>query len=56
MPPQIGGRKQKPALDASLLLQNIVEEAWARKETTAIQSLDVKGAFDYVATNQLLAK
>ena len=52
---QIGGRKQRSALDAMLLLQSKVEEAWALKQTTALLFLDVKGAFDHVATNQLLA-
>jgi hypothetical protein len=52
---QIGGRKQKSALDACLLLQSKVQEAWKKKHTTALLFVDVKGAFDYVSANQLLA-
>ena len=50
-PTQIGGRKQRSALDAMLLLQSEVEAAWAKKHVTALLFLDVKGAFDHVATN-----
>jgi hypothetical protein len=52
---QMGGRKQKSALDACLLLQSKVQQAWQKKHITALLFLDVKGAFDHVATNQLLA-
>jgi ribonuclease HI len=52
---QIGGRKQKSALDACLLLQSKVQEAWEKKHTTALLFVDVKGAFDHVSANQLLA-
>ena len=48
---QIGGRKQRSALDAMLLLQSKVEEAWALKQTTALLFLDVKGAFNHVSHN-----
>ena len=54
-PTQIGGRKQKSALDACLLLQSKVQEAWKKKHTTALLFVDVKGAFDHVSANQLLA-
>jgi hypothetical protein len=52
---QIGGRKQKSALDACLLLQSKVQEAWEKKHTTALLFVDVRGAFDHVSANQLLA-
>jgi ribonuclease HI len=52
---QIGGRKQKSALDACLLLQTKIQEAWKKKHTTALLFIDVKGAFDHVSANQLLA-
>ena len=52
---QIGGRKQKSALDACLLLQSKVQESWKKEHTTALLFVDVKGAFDYVSSNQLLA-
>jgi hypothetical protein len=48
---QIGGRKQKSALDACLLLQSKVQEAWEKKHTTALLFVDVKGAFDHVSAN-----
>ena len=38
-----------------LLLQSKVEVAEAKKQTTALLLLDIKGAYDHVATNQLLA-
>ena len=52
---QIGGRRQRSALDACLLLQSKVQEAWKKKHTTALLFVDVKGAFDHVSANQLLA-
>jgi hypothetical protein len=52
---QIGGRKQKSALDACLLLQAKVQKAWEKKHTAALLFVDVKGAFDHVSANQLLA-
>lgn len=50
-PTQIGGRKQKSALDACLLVQSKVQEAQKKKHTTALLFVDVKGAFNYVLVN-----
>lgn len=54
-PSQIGGRLKKSAVDACLLLQAKVESEKAAKNKTSTLFLDVKGAFDHVSKNQLLA-
>jgi ribonuclease HI len=54
-PTQIGGRKHKSAIDAALLLTNEVESNRRLKRKTTTLFLDIKGAFDHVAKNQLLA-
>ena len=54
-PSQLGGRKKKSAIDAALLLANEVELNRQCKKKTSALFLDVKGAFDHVAKNQLLA-
>ena len=54
-PSQIGGRKQKSAIDAvALLTDKILHEKQLGRVTSTL-FLDVKGAFDHVALNQLLA-
>lgn len=53
-PSQIGGRLKKSAIDAALLLANKVEENRRVKRKTLVVFLDVKGAFDHVAQEQLL--
>jgi hypothetical protein len=53
-PTQIGGRLKKSAVDAALLLANEVESNRRLKRKTTTLFLDVKGAFDHVAKNQLL--
>ena len=54
-PSQIGGRKKKSAIDAALLLANEVELNHQSKKKISVLFLDIKGAFDHVAKNQLLA-
>jgi hypothetical protein len=54
-PTQIGGRQKKSAIDAALLLTNEAELNRRAKQKTSTLLLDVKGAFDHVAKNQLLA-
>ena len=54
-PTQIGGRRKKSAVDAALLLANEVEMSRRLKRKTTTLLLDIKGAFDHVAKNQLLA-
>ena len=53
-PTQIGGRSQKSAIDASLLLYNNVQEQRKRGLVTSTVFVDVKGAFDHVSCNRLL--
>jgi len=52
---QIGGRQKKSAIDAALLLTNHVEQNKRQRRKTSTLFLDVKGAFDHVAKNQLLS-
>jgi ribonuclease HI/exonuclease III len=56
---QMGGRKQRSAIDTSLLLLNHIQHqrATSRKKKLLITTtvfLDIKGAFDYVKKPQLL--
>jgi hypothetical protein len=53
-PTQVGGRLKKSAIDAALLLYNEVETNRRLKRKTSTLFMDVKGAFDHVAKNQLL--
>ncbi len=53
---QIGGRKQRSSIDAALLLTNYIEEGRAKgRKVTSTVFLDVRGAFDYVNKERLLA-
>ena len=52
---QMGGRRQKSAIDAALLLQDNIQKAKLAKLKTTIGFFDVKGAFDHVARNRLLS-
>ena len=54
-PSQIGGRLHKSAIDAALLLTTEIQSNKNRNLKTSTLLLDVKGAFDHVAKNQLLA-
>lgn len=54
-PTQLGGRLKKSAIDTALLLTNEVEQNKLLGLKTSTVFLDVKGAFDHVAKNQLLA-
>lgn len=53
-PSQIGGRRRKSAVDAGLLLLNEVQQQRRLGRHTSTVLLDIKGAFDHVALNQLL--
>jgi ribonuclease HI len=53
-PSQIGGRCRKSAIDAGLLLLNEVQKQRKLGRMTSTVFLDIKGAFDHVAMNQLL--
>lgn len=51
---QMGGRKKKSAIDAALKLQDFVQQAKRGGLIPSTLFLDIKGAYDYVALNQLL--
>ena len=51
---QIGGRKQKSAIDAVLSLVHDIQLAKHEKKVTSVLFMDIKGAFDHVSANQLL--
>ena len=51
---QMGGRKKRSAVDAVLALVHDAEEAMNNNKIFSCLLLDVKGAFDHVALNQLL--
>lgn len=53
-PSQMGGRSRKSAIDTGLLLLNEVQRQRRRGRHTSTVFLDIKGAFDHVALNQLL--
>ena len=50
-----GGRLKKSAIDASLLLLDRIQQQRKKGKVTTVVFLDIKGAFDHVALNQLLA-
>jgi hypothetical protein len=52
---QIGGRLKKSAIDIGLLLANKVEQNHLKGYKTSVLFLDIKGAFDHISKNQLLA-
>ena len=51
---QIGSRQKKSAIDTALLLTTEVEANRRLKKKSSALFLDIKGAFDHVAKNQLL--
>lgn len=53
-PEQIGGRKQRSAIDAALALVHDIEIADSKKLKTSVLFLDVKGAFDNVSKERLI--
>ena len=52
---QMGGRKQRSAIDAVITLTHNIELAKNQGNTLSCLMLDVKGAFDYISIYQLLA-
>ena len=52
---QIGRRLKKSAIDTGLLLANKVQENHLKGYKTSVLFLDIKGAFDHISKNQLLA-
>ena len=51
---QIGDRLKKSAIDAALLLNNEIELNKQLKLKSSVLLVDIRGAFDHVAKNQLL--
>ncbi len=51
---QMGGRMKRSAIDAALLLKNEVQTNKRAKLKTSTLFMDVKGAYDHVARQQLL--
>jgi hypothetical protein len=51
---QIGGRKQKSAINAAISLLSDIEINKHEKKLTSVLFLDIKGAFDHVNKVQLL--
>ena len=56
-PSQIGGRKQRSAIDAGLLLLDHVQKELTKSNKRVVSTLflDIKGAFDHVSKPRLLA-
>lgn len=55
-PGQMGGRKERSAIDAVAMLVHAVQERWEEKKLAAALFMDVKGAFDHVSRGQLLTR
>jgi hypothetical protein len=53
-PQQMGGRRQRTALDAAMALTHDIQCANREREVTSVLFMDVKGAFDHVSKAQLL--
>jgi hypothetical protein len=51
---QMGGRRQKSAVDAVMALIHDIETAKRRKNITSALFIDLKGAFDNVSKARLL--
>ncbi len=51
---QMGGRKQRSAIDAAMCLTHDIQMANNNNRVLSAMLLDVKGAFDHVSLNQLL--
>ena len=55
-PGQMGGQKERSAIDAITTLVYVVQESWEEKMLAAALFLDVKGAFDYVSKEHLFTR
>ena len=51
---QMGGRKQRAAIDAALALTHDINKGFQQKKVVSTLFFDVKGAFDHVARPRLL--
>ncbi len=55
-PGQMGGRKERSAIDAVATLVYNVQERWEEKKLAAALFIDIKGAFNHVSKEQLLTR
>ncbi|KAI0992583.1 hypothetical protein K3495_g15602, partial [Podosphaera aphanis] len=53
-PSQMGGRKQRSAVDAVLLLQNFIENSFSKNKVVSSVFLDIMGAFDQLQPSKLI--
>ena len=53
-PGQIGGRKERSAIDIVATLVHTVQEKWKKKKLVAALFMDIKEAFDHVSRRQLI--
>ena len=54
-PGQMGGRKERSAIDVVAILVHAVQKGWEDKKLVAALFMDVKGAFDHVSKRQLIS-
>lgn len=55
-PGQMGGRKERSAIDAVATLVSPVQESWQEKKLAAALFMDVKGTFDHVSKAQVITR
>ena len=53
---QMGGRKERSAIDTVTTFVHTVQEKWQEKKLAAALFMDVKGTFDHVSKEQLLTQ
>ena len=53
---QMGGRKERSAIDAVAILVHTVQEKWEEKKLAAALFMNVKGAFGHISKGQLLTR
>ena len=53
---QMGMWKKNYAIDSVMLSVHKVEQVWVKKKLAAALFIDVKGAFDHMAKNQLISE
>ena len=51
---QMGGRRQKSAIDAVMSLVHDIQLAKHDNKVTSVLFMDIKGAYDHVSANHLL--
>lgn len=51
---QMGGRKQRSALDAAMLFEEFIQQSWSKKRVVTTVLLDIMGAFDKLQPAKLI--